>query len=172
MKAKANIASKLAAHSPLRRCTLARRRRDPDPDWRFVSGVSPSSRSLTHFPVCSSAQCRGESLMAVSDGNSVDGDVGDVGGDNYGTHVDDDEVSEPIKAIMATMLLKTTMAASTSTTTPDMTMAPPVLIATVRRMATKSTTAIGLIDRLFLPICLVETVVACKCPVPGLCISN
>jgi len=37
MKAKANIAAKLAAHSPLRRCALARHRRDPD--WRFVSGV-------------------------------------------------------------------------------------------------------------------------------------
>ena len=85
MKAKANIAAILAAHSPLRRCTLARRRRDPD--WRFVSGVSPSSRALTHFLVCSSAQCRGESLMTASDGNSVDGV-------NHGTYVDDDEVSD------------------------------------------------------------------------------
>ena len=92
MKAKANIAAKLAAHSPLRRCALARHRRDPD--WRFVSGVLPSSRSLTHYLVCSSAQCRGESLMAVSDGSSVYGGIGDVGGDNHGTRVDDDEVSD------------------------------------------------------------------------------
>ena len=92
INAKANIAAKLVSHSSLRRCTLARRRRDPD--WRLVSGVSPSSRSLAHSSVCTNAQCRGESLMAVSDSNGVDGGVGDVDGDNNGTHVDDDEVSD------------------------------------------------------------------------------
>ena len=159
MKAKTNIAAKLAAHSPLRRCTLARHRRDPN--WRFVSGVSPSSRSLIHSSVCSSAQCRGESLMTESDGNSVDGALATLVVTIMAHTLA--MMRLVIKAIMATMLLKTTMAASTSTTTSDTAITPPILVATVRRMATKSTTAIGLIDRLFLPIYLVE-MVACKCP--------
>ena len=80
IKAKA----KNSAPTALRRCTIARRRRDPR--WQFVSGASYGS--FIHSSVRNNSVVHGdESLLTLS--NDDDNNF-DIDGNDDGTHVGDD----------------------------------------------------------------------------------
>ena len=81
IKAKA----KNSAPTALRRCTIARRRRDPR--WQFVSGASYGS--FIYSSVRNNSVVHGgESLLTLS---NDDGNNFDVDGNDDGTHVGDDD---------------------------------------------------------------------------------